>query len=221
MPSLQRLSLKTRATLFTLTIFVASIWLLAFYASRMLREDMQHELGQQQYSTVSFVAKQISEHLGDRLLALEQVAARTSAEILGSAGAMQATLEDQPVLAGLFSGGVFATRADGRVAAEVPLTNSRVGLSYFDREGVVPALRDGKATIGPPVIGKQPADPVFGMSVPIRDAGHRVVGALVGVVALRRAEFLDNLTQARYGTTGGFYLVAAKERVIIAAADKA
>ena len=31
-------SLKTRVTLFTLTIFLVSIWSLAFYSGRMLRE---------------------------------------------------------------------------------------------------------------------------------------------------------------------------------------
>jgi len=35
-------------TLFTLAIFVAGIWLLSFYADRMLREDIAHQLGRQQ-----------------------------------------------------------------------------------------------------------------------------------------------------------------------------
>jgi len=34
-------SLKTRVTLFTPTIFVLSLWVLWFYVTRMLREDMQ------------------------------------------------------------------------------------------------------------------------------------------------------------------------------------
>jgi membrane protein implicated in regulation of membrane protease activity len=41
----RRRSLKTRVTLFTLAIFVISIWLLAFYASKMLRKDMERLLG--------------------------------------------------------------------------------------------------------------------------------------------------------------------------------
>ena len=72
---LQR-SLKTRVTLFTLAIFVASIWALAFYASRMLREDMERLLGEQQYSIVSVLAADINQELGDRLSALETVVER-------------------------------------------------------------------------------------------------------------------------------------------------
>ena len=54
-------SLKTRVTLFTLAIFVISICSLALYVSRSLREDMERQLGEQQFSTVSFVAAEINE----------------------------------------------------------------------------------------------------------------------------------------------------------------
>lgn len=43
---LQR-SLKTRVTLFSLVIFVLSLWVLAYYASKMLRTDMEQLLGDQ------------------------------------------------------------------------------------------------------------------------------------------------------------------------------
>jgi hypothetical protein len=50
-------SLKTRVTLFTLAIFVTSIWSLALYVSRSLREDMERQLGEQQFATVTDAAK--------------------------------------------------------------------------------------------------------------------------------------------------------------------
>ena len=64
---LARHSLKTRITLATLAIFVISIWLLGFYASRMLREDMHRLLSEQQFSTVTFIADELDHELGDRL----------------------------------------------------------------------------------------------------------------------------------------------------------
>ncbi len=45
----KRHSLKTRITLTTLLIFVLGIWSLVFYASRMLRVDMEKLLGEQQF----------------------------------------------------------------------------------------------------------------------------------------------------------------------------
>jgi sensor histidine kinase regulating citrate/malate metabolism len=62
----QRHSLKTRVTLFTLVIFLISIWSLAFYVSRMLREDMQRLLSEQQFSTSAMLAKAIDNELSDR-----------------------------------------------------------------------------------------------------------------------------------------------------------
>ena len=62
-------SLKTRVTIFTLAIFTLGIWSLTFYASRMLREDMQRLLGEQQFSTVFFAATEYSGSLSqDRIL---------------------------------------------------------------------------------------------------------------------------------------------------------
>ena len=49
-------SLKTRVTLSTLAIFLVGIWSLAFYASRVLREDMRVLLGELQLSTTAAVA---------------------------------------------------------------------------------------------------------------------------------------------------------------------
>ena len=51
-----RQSLKARVTLFTLVVFVLGIWSLAFYVSRVLRQDMQHMVGEQLFSNVSVLA---------------------------------------------------------------------------------------------------------------------------------------------------------------------
>jgi hypothetical protein len=63
-------SLKTRVTLYTLAIFLAGIWSLAFYASWMLREDMQRLLGEQQFSTASIAAEHFEEEFAERIFGL-------------------------------------------------------------------------------------------------------------------------------------------------------
>ena len=73
---LVRHSLKTRITLSALTVFVISIWMLSLYTSRMLREDMERLLGEQQFSTASFIASQVDDEMRDRLAALEQYATK-------------------------------------------------------------------------------------------------------------------------------------------------
>ena len=85
-------SLKIRVTVFTLVIFIASIWTVVIYASNALRSDMQRFLGEQQFSTVSVVAQDINENLSERKLALEAIAKRLSPSMARGPAAMQTDL---------------------------------------------------------------------------------------------------------------------------------
>jgi PAS domain S-box-containing protein len=217
---LARHSLKTRITLSTLTIFVIGIWVLTFYTSRLLLEDMERLLGEQQFSTVSLLAAEINQGLGDRLAALEKVSGRIPSAMLGNAAALQTLLDDGPILHSLFNGGVIAYRLDGTAIAEIPREAGRVGTNYMDIDTVATALRDGKSNIGRPVMGKKLNAPVFGMTAPIRDAQGTIIGALAGVVNLGIPSFLDQITTSRYGQTGGYLIVSKQARVIITATDR-
>ena len=213
-------SLKTRVTLFTLAIFLIGIWALALYASRMLREDMQRLLGEQQFSVVSFMATEINHELDDRLRALETIAGSVSPALLSNMAALQVLLEQRPVLQSLFNGGVTALGLDGTAIADVPLSAGRIGVNYMDVDVTASALREGKSTISRPIMGKKLRAPVFVMAVPIRDTRGKVIGALAGVTDLGKPNFLDKITENSYGKTGGYLLVAQQHRLIVTATDK-
>jgi two-component system sensor histidine kinase/response regulator len=212
-------SLKTRVTLFSLAIFVLSIWSLTFYASRMLRDDMQRLLGEQQFSTASLIAEQVNSDLSDRFAALEVIAKEAEAQLTGSPAAVQDWLEQRPILQLLFNGGVVVLDRDGTAIADAPSAD-RVGVNYMDVDTVAAALNEGKATISRPLIGKKLQAPVFAMTVPIRDANGKVVAALSGIISLGLPNFLDKIAQGRYGKTGSFLLVAPQHRLIVTASDK-
>ena len=67
MKPLRQRSLKMRVTLFTLLIFLVSIWSLEFFVSHRLRDDIHDLLAKQQFSTVSFMAAEADREL-ERLL---------------------------------------------------------------------------------------------------------------------------------------------------------
>lgn len=213
-------SLKTRVTLFTLAFFLIGIWSLTFYASRMLREDMQRLLGDQQFSSVSLLADEVNHELGDRLRLLEVVAGRITPTMLGKPAALQALLEQRSHLQTLFNGGVIALGLDGTAIAEVPLAAGRIGVNYMDVDAVAAALKEGKSTIGRPVMGRKLLAPVFDMAVPIRDTHGKEIGTLIGVINLGKPNFLDKITESRYGKTGGYFLAAPQHRLNITATDK-
>lgn len=215
-----RRSLKTRITLTTLLIFVASLWSLSFYASSMLRTDMERLLSDQQFSTVSLVADSINEDIRERTKALEAVAADIKPSMLVDPAALETFLKQLPLLRRQFNGGVIAYGLDGTAIVKVPLTAGWISANDRDRESVAAALQHGQASIGQPVMDRTLLAPMFGMNVPIRDPQGTVIGALSGVTNLGMPNFLEKITKNRYGKTGGYVLVAPQHRRVVTATDK-
>jgi PAS domain S-box-containing protein len=214
-------SLKTRVTLFTLAIFVISIWSLAFYANRMLRGDVQRLLGEQQFSTATYIAEGIDKELQQRIAALELIASEIDATMLGNPTALQALLQHRPDIKILFNVGVFVTRRDGIAIADFPAIAGRVGTNYSDREHVAAVIKEGKSRISKPIAGRVVSGaPSLPISVPIRDKQGKVIGVLVGPTDLSRPNFLERVTEGKYGKTGGYILVATQHRLVIIASDK-
>ncbi len=213
-------SIKTRVTLFTLAIFLISILALTFYVSRVLREDMQSLLGVQQFSTVSLLAGEVNQALDERLRLLEALAGIVSPAMLGNTAALRAFLQQRPRLQSLFNDGVIFLDADGTVIAEAPFAGGRIGVNFMDHDGVAAALKEGQSTIGRPQVSKGKKSPEFIMAVPIRDTQGKVIGAFSGVSDLGKPNFLDRITEGRYGTSGSYLLVAPQYRLIVTASDK-
>ncbi|MFA4969458.1 MAG: EAL domain-containing protein [Sulfuritalea sp.] len=213
-------SLKTRVTLFTLAIFLASIWSLALYSSRMLRVDLERQLSEQQFAAVSLIGTNVNNELALRLKLLESAAASISPAMMDNATALQARLQQLPAVEILFNGGALVVNLDGTAIAELPRSAQRIGINYRDRDYLIETLTQGKSTIGQPVIGKKPLLPVFDMAAPIRDAKGKVIGALVGVINLGTPNFLSQITDSTYGRTGGAFLITPQNRMIVAAFDK-
>jgi len=213
-------SLKTRATVFTLAVFVLGIWVLSIYLSRSLQADMERLLGEQQLSVVTAVAKEVNDNLTDRMQALETIAKEMDADLMRSPAALQIRLQQRPLLQLLFNGGVWVAGPDGTAIADVPLSASRRGINYIDRDFIVAPLKEAKSVIGRPVIGKQLKAPVFAMAVPVRNAQGQVIGVIVGTTNLGQNSFLDKITQSPYGKSGGYSLIDRQHRIVVTATDK-
>ena len=213
-------SLKVRATVFTLAVFVLGMWTLSFYISRNLRDDMVKMLGEQQLSVVTSMAKEVDQNLTQRLKALETLAKEMDADLLARPAALQIRLEQRPLLQLLFNAGAFVTDLEGTAIADVSLSANRIGVNYMERDFIVATLKQGKSAIGRPVMGKQLQAPVFVMSAPVRNAQGKVIGALAGVTNLGEQSFLDTLSDSPYGKSGGYLLIAPQHNLFVTASDK-
>jgi len=213
-------SLKTRVTLFTLVIFLACIWMLAFYASHILQGDMRRVLGDQQFSTVSLIAAEINEEIEYRIQGLELTAQGITPTHVDHPTALQALLQDRPLLHKLFNDGVAFGDVNGTVLADFPQVPGRVGANFKERDYVIGPLKEGKVTIGAPVRSKLTQNPSFVIAVPVKDTQGTVIGVLAGVINLGKPNFLDQVTANRYGATGGYLVLSPKNRLIVTATDK-
>lgn len=213
-------SLKTKLTLFSLAIFLVTLWSLTFYASQVLREDLERLSSEQQFATVSLLATHINDQLAERLNALHSVASTLQPQILNDAEQLQRSLQGLPVLQSIFNGGFFVTGLDGVAGASVPLALGRAGVSYADRDYIAQTLASGTATIGQPIMGRLLGVPAIGMAVPIHDQHGKVIGTFAGIVNLDQANFLDRITSSNYGKSGGYTVVARQPRLVITATDK-
>ena len=213
-------SLKTRVTLTTLVVSILSTLLLGAYASRILREELSNELGAQQFATVSLLAAQVDQELGDRLRSLEVTAGKVTSPMMRNHLALQAFIEQRQYLAGAFNAGAFVTGLDGTPIADIPVSANRLGRNVMDRDYMIAALKEGKSSVGRPVLGKALGTPVFSIAAPIRDAQGKVIGALVGVINLGKPNFLDRIVSSRYGKTGGYLIADGPRRLNIVATDK-
>ncbi len=186
----------------------------------MLRDDMQRNLGEQQFSVVSLIATGINEQMQTRLDALKTIADEMTPEVVGDRAALQTRMQQRPLLQNLFNGGTFVTDIQGTAIADVPLSAGRIGVNYMDRESVSIPLKTNQSIIGKPAMGKKLNAPIFSMVVPLRDRQGNVIGALVGTVNLGKPSFFDKIAAGHYGKSGGYLLMAPQHNIFVTASNK-
>jgi diguanylate cyclase (GGDEF)-like protein/PAS domain S-box-containing protein len=216
----QRHSLKTRVTLFTIAVFVVSLWGLSLMTSRMLHADTQRGLGQQQSSVLSLLSQFISQGLDERLAALGRVAQQITVAHMSQPAELQNKLDQGLTLHGLFNGGAFVVNKTGLALADTPTSVGHKGNNFADGDYIAQAISQNKAVIGHAALSRNLGIPVFGMAAPIHNPKGEVIGAVVGITDLSQPSFLDIISEGHYGETGGYVLLDPPQRRVITASDK-
>ncbi|MBV2234026.1 MAG: EAL domain-containing protein [Sterolibacterium sp.] len=213
-------SIKTRVTLFTLTIFLIVIWTLTLHASRALREDMTHFLSEQQLSVASILANTVNQQMSNRLEDLRITAALITHLQADDVAAIQQQLDNMKILRRQFNGGVFIATADKTIIAQVDAGHSPLLADTGDSDIIAQVLASGQPHISAPILNEQLDDPSLHMAVPIRDAEGHVIGAVGGIIHLATTNFLDQISHGHPGKGDDYLLVDPAHRRILAATDK-
>jgi len=207
-------------TLFTLIIFLLSIWSLAFYTNRMLRSDMAHLLADQLSSTVSYVAADLNREFEQRVLSIETIARSIDPSLLEHPATLQAMLASHFTFQTMFNAGVVVVTRDGTAVADFPMVAGRRGTNYASNVATQTTLSTGRSVIGRALIGRVLHEPLFNINAAIRDGQGKVIGALFGVINLAKPNFLDRIGEHHYGKSGGYLVIDPQLGLIVTATDK-
>ncbi len=213
-------SIKTRVTALTLTTFIIGVWGLSYYISNQLQKDLIKQIGEQQSASTALLANQINNDLIEKQRTLESLAAKISQIGLENPAQIQTFLEDRFIIRRDYNAGAAVGNSDGTVVASVPSAIKRIGVNYRDLENIVFTLQTGQPSISKVEIGRVIKVSSFNIAVPVLNHESKVIGVLVGMIDLTKPNFLDRMTQSRYGKSGYYLLEDQRTRTIITSTDK-
>ncbi len=220
LPFFRLRSLKARILIAALLIILLGMWSLSYFASRMLREDMEHVLGDQQLSTVTLIAAQIDEEIKSRARALFLSNILAAQAIAQGPAQAQNFVDGRINLHALFNGGILIVDATGRLLADSTFPTERPAALLAQNDAIATTLREGTSAISRPLPGRTPKAASLTISTPIFSEHNEILGALVGITDIERASFLDPIARNRYGKTGLYLLVSPSHRLIITSTDR-
>ena len=213
-------SLQVRITLGVLLVSLIVLWSAVLILDRTLRQDMENSILAQQFSTVSLIATEVDRSIRERQQIVEAIADDYQSALLGDPFSAQAMLDQYPLPPAIFNWGVIILDQQGIAVASVPHDIQRTGVNFIDYPGIRDILAGGKSLITDPLFSEHSQQPVIALESPIRDQDQRVIGVAVGVVNLQLPNFLDQIGNSKYGSTGDFLITAPKTRSYVAASDK-
>ena len=213
-------SLKKKITLFTLSVFIASMWSLGFVVIQLMRKEMSNVLGSQLHSIASMQAKDLNSDFLELIDGLEKSAVMVTADLIRKPESLQIFLESRGISLDRFNSGYFITDANGIVRASLPLSRGRVGRDFTSYDFVNNALKQNKTVIGNPQKGRILNAAIFGIATPIHDPKGQIIGVLAGVINLNEPSFMDHFTESTIGKSGGYWIIQPTTDLIVTATDK-
>ena len=184
--------------------------------AREVRSDLIAVVSGQQDALAQAIARDIDYKVRERQHLVDALAASMPQEILVDPVRLRPWLEERLQLQPLFGNGLLVLDLAGTVRVDAPVLPGRVGSSIAQNLDFI-AARDGRASVGHPIVSRLTKVAVMPFVSPVRDAQGTVRAVLIGTTTLDAPGFLDRLQHERIGRTGGFLLIAPRDRLFVSA----
>lgn len=213
-------SLKTRIAAVAGLLFLAGITLISLFATKILHDDMQDLVSQQQLTAANYIARDIDGKITLRRESLKRVALNMPPALFTDPAALQTWLEDRKAIHTLFPIGLMVIPPDGGpTLADTPRLQTRPK-SFTDRDWFIDVIASREAVISKPLIARATKEPALVVAVPIFDPQNNLLGILAGVTPLATPGFLDLIQGVRPGTQGSYQLISPRHRIYALTSDK-
>lgn len=206
------LGIKAKVGLATSITSIVMIALVTVVQMQRVKQDFSRVLYAQQTALVTRTAAELDDKLNSLLDILAFSARNQPVEVAGSAERLRSYYKDRAVLS-LFDD-LLIFSAQGKVIADLPAINGRIGIDLSDRDYFKRVMHTRKPMITEPLIGKYHKEPIVQMIAPVLNSQGEVVCVLVGVLRLYKDNFLGHLRHARVGTDGYYFAITRSQQPV-------
>ncbi|MES2188377.1 MAG: ATP-binding protein [Pseudomonadota bacterium] len=217
---MRSLSIEKRILLIVMLGMLAATAALAALTGQLLWSGTRDMLLREQAGSAQAIVRRVHNELSLRRTALESLAPQLEQDgVLLPPERLQELLRSGSTLNQLFKGGVIAVDATGEGISESVAVPGRLGNNYSSIPYIAEALHEGRALLGPPMMGKALKVPLIGMAQPIFGPGRKVIGLLVGVMDLAQGSIFDRIDQEMVGAGGSLSIIDPASRVYVTGSD--
>lgn len=185
-----------------LMLLVGGFWLLAYVNARLIERDMTELLSEQQFSAVSYIARDVDDAVRFRMQILKARAAQLPLSLLNDADSAGEFLANSYAVNILFKGGVTLVLRDRRIVADFPRHSGRAVRNFERAPYFLEAISSGEVTIGPPMLNEISQKAGVSFAAPIKNASNDVEAVLVGFATFSDTSLFGHVEDTRFGRTG-------------------
>ncbi|MCX7148782.1 MAG: EAL domain-containing protein [Rhodocyclales bacterium] len=213
------LDLKATIAIFTVALFVSTIWALAHNLDKRVRVNFKEVLASQQFQTVEHVARSLDEAVRLRVSALADTASLVSPDLMTRPDRLHGFLAERMPLERFFNTGLFVVSREGIGLADLPNLEGREGAGHAEMDYFSEVMASGKPVVGKPVMSQFTKKPVINIAVPIKNGKNEVVGVLVGGNQITGSNFLSEVLPSKLQMDGDLHIISEKNGIYVSSTD--
>ncbi len=210
---LPRSNLRNQLSIAVVAIVFVATFGMAIAGLYFVRDRAQAAIGQEQFARLSAVAEAMDQRFAARRVLMHTAAESIEALGLTDGRALQDFLDRRPTLIESFDN-LWLLDQEGNLVADFR-GRRRVGqLNLGDRAYFRETMASGMGQIAQPTRNRTTGKPEVVITQPVRDAAGAVRYVLTGSIHLEQRNFLGDLADLRFGSTGYLFILNTEGTVI-------